>query len=99
MKNKRTWLLGITAVSLIVALLWSVALSSIALGQAQHVPEISRAEGTSQIEPSEGKWRTWVIFSGEDYRVLPPPGRRETRAELRSLADLISHNDATTKEL
>jgi membrane-associated phospholipid phosphatase len=98
MKNKRTWLLGITAVSLIVALLWSVALSSIALGQAQHVPEISWAEGTSQIEPSAGKWRTWVISSGKDYRVPPPPGRRETRAELRSLADLISHNDANTKQ-
>ena len=49
-----------------------------------------RAQADGQIEPNAGKWRTWVISSGKDYRVPPPPGRSETRAELRLLADLIS---------
>ena len=39
-----------------------------------------------------------MISSGSDYRVPPPPNPAETRAELRSLADLISHNDAQTKQ-
>ena len=59
---------------------------------------IQQAEASNQIEPDAGKWRTWVISSGEDYRVKPPPNPAETRAELRSLADLISHNDAQTRE-
>ena len=52
-----------------------------------------RAQADGPIEPNAGKWRTWVISSGKDYRVPPPPGRSETRAELRLLADLISGND------
>src|SRR6185436_2528078 len=51
-----------------------------------------RALSNDQTEPNAGKWRTWVISSGKDYRVPPPPGPAETRAELRSLADLISRN-------
>ncbi|MFN0119670.1 MAG: vanadium-dependent haloperoxidase [Blastocatellia bacterium] len=51
-----------------------------------------------QVEPDAGKWRTWVISSGRDFRVPPPPGRRETRAELRELAKLIGRNDAQAKE-
>ena len=42
------------------------------------------------IEPNAGKWRTWVISSGKDYRVPPPPGPGDTKVELRSLAELIS---------
>src|SRR4030095_14561643 len=44
------------------------------------------------IEPNAGNWKTWVISSGHDYRVPPPPGAAETQAELRYLADLVSHN-------
>src|SRR5215831_1220189 len=53
---------------------------------------------TGQIEPNAGKWRTWVISSGADYRVPPPPDPNETRAELKSLADLISKNDAQVEQ-
>ena len=55
-----------------------------------------QADGS--IEPNAGNWRTWVISSGRDYRVPPPPGAAETRAELRALADLISHNDAQAQQ-
>src|SRR5258706_10006821 len=46
------------------------------------------------VEPTAGQWRTWVISSGKDYRVPAPPAPAETQAELRAIADLISHNDA-----
>lgn len=46
------------------------------------------------VEPSAGQWKTWVISSGKDFRVPPPPSASETQAELHALADLVSHNDA-----
>ena len=46
------------------------------------------AQTNGPIEPNAGNWRTWVISSGRDYRVPPPPGAAETQAELRALADL-----------
>ena len=55
-------------------------------------------EQQPQIEPGAGEWRTWVIASGRDYRVPPPPGNKDTKAELRSLAELMSHNDGQVKQ-
>ena len=51
-----------------------------------------------QIEPNAGFWRTWVISSGRDFQAPPPPGDADTRAELKTMADLMSHNDAQTLE-
>ena len=53
-------------------------------------------QSNTAIEPTAGEWRTWVISSGKDYRVPPPPAPSDTRAELRNLAELISHNDEQT---
>ena len=50
-----------------------------------------------QIEPHAGQWRTWVISSGEDYRVPPPPSPARTRAELRWLEDLVRRNDDASR--
>jgi membrane-associated phospholipid phosphatase len=36
----------------------------------------------SQIEPKAGTWKTWVISSGKDFRVPPPPNAAATKAEL-----------------
>ena len=54
---------------------------------------VNAGDRAGGIEPGAGEWKTWVISSGRDYRVPPPPGRAQTRAELRALADLISGND------
>src|SRR6266700_4229020 len=65
------------------------------------LPLHARAGGhheDGQIEPNAGNWATWVISSGRDYRVPPPPGAADTQAELRVLADLISRNDAQTRQ-
>ena len=40
------------------------------------------------VEPGAGKWKTWVISSGTDYRVLPPPDAEVTQGELDALASL-----------
>jgi membrane-associated phospholipid phosphatase len=52
----------------------------------------------SPIEPGAGSWKTWAISSGKDYRVPPPPGPAETRAELRVMSDLIAAADAKTAQ-
>ena len=51
-----------------------------------------------QIEPRAGQWQTWVISSGEDFRVPPPPSYYQTRAELRQLRDLTRHLDDATRQ-
>ena len=51
---------------------------------------------TARTEPNAGQWKTWIISSGKDYRVPPPPSASETQAELRALADLMAQNDEKT---
>jgi membrane-associated phospholipid phosphatase len=72
-----------TAQKLLVALA-----SSVALALPVH------AQSSGPIEPNAGNWKPWVISSGKDYRVPPPPAADETRHELKALAELVSHNDA-----
>jgi membrane-associated phospholipid phosphatase len=60
--------------------------------------EKERAGSHRQIEPRAGTWRTWVISSGKDYRVPPPPRSSQTRRELKALAELIDQNDANTAQ-
>jgi membrane-associated phospholipid phosphatase len=66
--------------------------SSLALTMPAH------AQSNGPIEPNAGSWKPWVISSGKDYRVPPPPGPAETRHELKDLAELISHNDAAIQQ-
>jgi membrane-associated phospholipid phosphatase len=54
-------------------------------------------EGSGEIEPAAGQWRTWVIESGAAFRAPAPPGPAQTRAELRAMADLVRSNDEQTR--
>jgi membrane-associated phospholipid phosphatase len=73
---------------LTVALLVASLLSQTAFAGAGHGPRAN-----DPVEPGAGKWRTWVISSGGDYRVPPPPSPAETQAELRALGELVGQND------
>lgn len=46
------------------------------------------------IEPAAGTWKTWVISSGKDFRVPPPPDASATSAELSQMRELVSQSDA-----
>lgn len=77
-------------------------ISSLTFGQtlpndADNQGYAPRPSQTTRIESKAGSWRTWVISSGRDYRVAPPPGRRETITELRQIADLMNQNDEQAK--
>jgi membrane-associated phospholipid phosphatase len=65
---------------------------------AAYPPLQAHKNESAPIEPGAGSWRTWVISSGKDYRVPPPPGPAQTRAELKALEDLIAKNGAAAKE-
>jgi hypothetical protein len=41
------------------------------------------------LEPTAGRWKTWVIPTGSAYRVPPPPSPAETRAEVRQIEELM----------
>lgn len=47
---------------------------------------------SDQIEPNAGTWKTWVISSGKDFRVPPPPDTSAT--ELEQVRELVAKNDA-----
>jgi len=45
------------------------------------------------IEPEAGTWKTWVIASGKDFRVPPPPDAAATAAELSGMQALLAQKD------
>src|SRR5262245_277345 len=45
------------------------------------------------IEPDAGTWKTWVISSGSDFRVPPPPDAAATAAESEQVRDLIARTN------
>src|SRR6266704_543191 len=55
----------------------------------------ARAQDTGQIEPGAGSWKTWVISSGKDFRVPPPPDAAATLNELAFLKAFSQEKDPT----
>jgi membrane-associated phospholipid phosphatase len=47
----------------------------------------------AQVEPGAGTWKTWVIPSGNAFRLPPPPDSDGTAMELRWVKDCISQRD------
>src|SRR5262245_58885978 len=50
------------------------------------------------IEPGAGAWRPWVLASGKELRLPPPPGAQATATELRELSTLVGRRDAVALE-
>src|SRR5712691_9502613 len=53
---------------------------------------------TGPIEPGAGGWRTWVLASGKELRLAPPPGTQATATELQELRTLAGQRDAAALE-
>lgn len=45
-----------------------------------------------------GAWRTWVLASGQELRLQPPPSAAATAAELEQLRTFAAQRDATAQE-
>jgi hypothetical protein len=50
------------------------------------------------IEPGAGGWRTWVLASGQELRLAPPPDAQATATELQELRTLAGQRDAAALE-
>jgi len=46
-----------------------------------------------QSDADAGNWKTWVITSGKDFRVPPPPDESATRGELAWVADMVAEKN------
>jgi membrane-associated phospholipid phosphatase len=53
-------------------------------------PSVSRG----QLEADAGAWRPWLLSSGSQFRLPPPPDKQATRDELRELERLAARRDA-----
>ena len=53
---------------------------------------------TGPIEPGAGGWRPWVLASGQELRLAPPPDARATATELQELRTLAGQRDAAALE-
>jgi membrane-associated phospholipid phosphatase len=48
---------------------------------------------TQRIEPTAGNWKTWVLSSGHEFRVPPPPDAATTQGELAWVKGAVSLQD------
>ncbi|MBV8216586.1 MAG: vanadium-dependent haloperoxidase, partial [Verrucomicrobia bacterium] len=53
---------------------------------------------SAPIEPTAGKWKTWVLTSGDQLRLSPPPDEATTRAEIAQLKAIVKERDAAALE-
>jgi hypothetical protein len=65
-------------------------------GLAQPVAAMNErlAGQASGTEPGAGAWHTWVLESGSELQLEPPPSIQATRDELRELRMLAGQRDA-----
>jgi hypothetical protein len=50
------------------------------------------------IEPRAGTWKTWVLKSGSELRLRPPPDAQATASEIQELRALAGGRDAVALE-
>src|SRR5690242_18979761 len=78
-----------------VGLITATAMVEASLAQTVHAAPASQAVN-GPIEPTAGSWHTWVLTSGSELRLPPPPDDAASRAELDELRTLASRRDAAT---
>ena len=54
------------------------------LATTMPAPQITQAAGANQIEPNAGTWKTWLLSSGSQTALPPPPGDAATKDEIAS---------------
>jgi len=57
-----------------------------------------RPAAWAQVEPTAGTWRTWVLQSGDELRLPPPPNEKQTRAEVEELRRLEAKRDDAAQQ-
>src|SRR5215813_13019925 len=58
----------------------------------------SASMAAGPIEPGAGGWRTWILASGKELRLAPPPDAQATATEIKELRTLAGQRDAAALE-
>jgi hypothetical protein len=74
--------------SVVVFVVTLLILSSVGVATRVHA-------GEDSIEPKAGTWKMWVLTSGSQFRLPPPPDKAATAAEIKHLKDLVAKRDTT----
>lgn len=56
------------------------------------------ASPSASTDRNAGQWRTWVLASGQELRLQPPPDATATAAELHQVQTFASQRDAQIQE-
>ena len=56
------------------------------------------ASSSTSADRSAGQWKTWVLASGSELRLTPPPDAAATVAELQQVRTLVSQRDAQVQQ-
>jgi membrane-associated phospholipid phosphatase len=56
---------------------------------------LSAHTAPAQVEPQAGEWKTWVLSSGSQMRLPPPPDYTATPGELQAVRDAMAAADPT----
>src|SRR5262245_40585163 len=92
--QRKRWL-RVLVVSILVPLnLTPVQAQDFTLQLAGLSGVLCRRHGPSQIEPQAGRWKTWVINSGSQFRLPPPPHGLAQVVEVRNLITRATQRDA-----
>ena len=82
----------------VVILVCAALLASASYSATAHAPLSLAQPRGDHIEPLAGTWKTWVLASGSQLRLPPPPDRAATEAEIRGLRELAAQRDATVRD-
>src|SRR5215212_6692646 len=89
--DRRAVLKLLTAAPLGMAM--GAALTHEAVARAPRGASELRA-ATGPVEPGAGGWKTWLLNSGSDLRISPPPDESATRAEVEEVRTLTAGREA-----
>jgi membrane-associated phospholipid phosphatase len=86
---------GLLSILVLMSLALLTSASNHLVAQTSSVPAQT---SFGLIEPEAGTWKTWVLASGSQFRLPPPPDSAATRAEIDELQALASQRDAAARD-
>ena len=91
--------MGNTKGLFIITIIVSLALLGVTSNQGGAQTSVATAQTSlGRIKPEAGTWKTWVLASGSQLRLPPPPDSAASRAEIDELQALASQRDAAARD-
>src|SRR5262245_2045260 len=92
--QRKRWLKILVAAILVSLNLAPVRAQSFHMLRAGFPCQVGSPHRPSQIEPHAGRWKTWVLSSGSQFRLPPPPHGSAQVDEVRNLIARANQRDA-----